>query len=181
MSVNSQMTALMDSIRAKSGVTGKLSIPAAKQAVDSITKGGDSVDIPYRRYTGQVTGTVVGSGAYVTLTTDPVLAEHRNDDTLMAIVSFEVGAIAYTIVSSIGVNSPALWPLDGGTGIYQKALRWDGSTGRSVQTGTVPVKTDSPAGVGCIQITAGGELRVYSNSSSNYAIRPSNFTAEVRW
>ena len=172
---------IADAIREKNGSTDTYTVAQMGSAIRNIPSGGESADVPYRRFTGQVTGTVVGSGAYVTLATDPVLAEHRNDNTLMAIVSFDVGTIAYTIVSSVGVNSPALWPLDGGTGIYQRSLRWDGSTGRSVQTGTVPIKTDSPAGVGCIQITADGELRIYSNSSSNYAIRPSNFTAEVRW
>lgn len=38
---NADMTALGDSIRAKSGVTGKMTVPKMKQAVDSIEQGAD--------------------------------------------------------------------------------------------------------------------------------------------
>lgn len=44
MSVYSEMTALADSIRAKSGASGKLSIPGMKSAVDSISSGIDTSD-----------------------------------------------------------------------------------------------------------------------------------------
>lgn len=179
--LNNAMAALMDSIRAKSGVTGKLGVVAAKQAVDSIQTGGDAADLPYRRYTGTITETVVGSGKYAVLAKSSDLAEHRNDESLMVIVKFEIEPTAYTIVSIIAVNSTELWGIESALTGYQKTKRWDGSAARGVGSVAVPINTDSPAGVGCVQITEDGELRCYSNSTSNYAIRPCNYTVEVMW
>lgn len=178
--LNDAMTSLMDSIREKSGITGKLSISAAKQAVDSITTGGDAADLPYRRYTGQVTTTVVGQGNYVTLAKNNELAEHRNDEKLIVIVAFDIELTPYTVVKTVAWNTPEAWSFDT-VNIYQKALRWDGNGARSVGNIAVPINTASPTSVGCVQITEDGELRCYSNSTSNYAIRPSSYTAEVMW
>ena len=125
--------------------------------------------------------TVVGSGKYAVLAKDSALAEHRNEEHLVAIVEFDIEPTAYTIVSGMGVNTPALWGLDSGTNIHQRTMRWDGSAARGVGSSTVPINTDAPEGVACIQITADGELRCYSNSSSNYAIRPCSFKAVVMW
>ena len=178
--LNDAMTGLMDAIRNKSGVTGKLSISTAKQAVESITTGGSAADLPYRRYSGQVTETVVGSGKYVTLLTNSELAEHRNDDKLLVIVTFDIAATPYTVVQTVAWNTPEEWPFDA-TNIYQRVSRCGEDGARSNTTINVPPNTGAPASVGCVQITENGELRVYSNSSSKYAIRPSNYTVDVLW
>ena len=49
MSVNSEMTALADAIRDKSGVAGKLSISGMTVAVNSITvgEGGEDIDLSF--------------------------------------------------------------------------------------------------------------------------------------
>lgn len=176
---NDAMTALMDSIRAKSGVTGKLGIVAAKQAVDSITTGGGVEDLPYRRYTGQITETIKGAGVYAVLAKNNELAEHRNDEDLMVLVTFDIASTPNTVVRCLGFNSIERWMFNT-TSQYQYILRCDASGARSVNNITVPVNTNAPTSVGCIQITADGELLCYANSA-NYAIRPCNYEVEVMW
>ena len=133
-----------------------------------------------KEYTGEIVSTVVGQGAYVVLAQDTFLAEHRNDELLFVRVDFDIEPIKYTVEKSWGSNSPTR-VMPGGTNEYQRILRWDASTAYNVQTLGVPVNTDSPSGVGCVQITASGELRCYSNSSSNYAIRPCTYKVVVEW
>ena len=132
-----------------------------------------------REYTGEIVSTVRGSNAYAVLAQDELLAEICNHDTLFVRVEFDVEPTAYTIVKNWATNVPyELVPLN--SNALQQTYRLDANASRSLGAIVVPLYTDSPENVGCLQVTADGELRCYSNSG-NYAIRPSNYKAVVEW
>lgn len=132
-----------------------------------------------RVYEGKVTAMVVGTGTYALLAKDPFLAEHRNDSNLFVRVAFDLESIPYTVVKTWAINSASSLPI-GGTNTCQWMYRYSGSGAQSMNTGTTPLNSAAPAGVGCVQITADGELRIYANSD-NYAIRPGGYTVVVEW
>lgn len=155
------------------GVNDKYTV---SQMADAIRSGNRRV------YKGTVTSAIVGSGKYLTIAKEDILAQHRNDATLFVRVEFDIEPTAYTIVKSWGSNTPGVTMPQQTTGVCQYSLRYDGSVnwsygsvGAAVNAATVATQ------VAYIHITADGELRIYSNSASNYAIRPSNYIAIVEW
>ena len=133
-----------------------------------------------KEYTGNIVSTVVGTDAYAVLAQDELLAAIRNEELLFVRVEFDVVATAYTIVKNWCTNS-ANSVIPGGQDQYQHVVRYDANATYNNTYVNVPVNTNSPISVGCVQITGNGELRCYSNSSSNYAIRPCAYKVVVEW
>ena len=136
-----------------------------------------------REYTGEIVSTVVGATAYVVLLQDELLAEIRTLDTLFIRVECDIEPTAYTVVKNWAANRamntiPVDPTLSGN--MCQFTYRLDASATRNLSYISVPVNTDAPNSVGCLQITEDGELRCYSNSG-NYAIRPCNYKVIVEW
>lgn len=154
------------------GVNDKYTV---SQMADAIRSGNRRV------YKGTVTSAIVGSGKYLTIAKEDILAQHRGDATLFVRVEFDVAQQPYTVVKSWGTNTPGVTLPENTTGVCQKMIRWGSSGNRDYNSTTSSVNATSPSGVGCLQITADGELRIYSNSVSNFAIRPSNYIAIVEW
>ena len=131
-----------------------------------------------KEYTGNIVSTVVGTNAYAVLVQDELLAAIRNEETLFVRVDFDIQPTAYTILKSWGANSVgSVIPNQD----YQITARYDVNAAYNPASNKVPVNTNSPTGVGCLQITENGELRCYSNSTTNYAIRPCTYKAVVEW
>ena len=133
-----------------------------------------------KEYTGEIVSTVLGSGAYVVLAQDEFLAEIRNEELLFVRVEFDIEPTAYTVLKNWGANSYNLVIPDSTTH-YQHVVRYGPNAEYSNAQINVPVNTNSPMSVGCVQITGNGELRCYSNSTSNYAIRPCTYKVVVEW
>ena len=133
-----------------------------------------------KEYTGNIVSTVVGSNAYAVLAQDELLAAIRNEELLFVRVEFDVAAAAYTIVKNWCSNS-ANSVIPGGTDQYQHVVRYDANAAYNDTSINVPVNTNSPVSVGCVQITENGELRCYSNSATNYSIRPCTYKVVVEW
>ena len=131
-----------------------------------------------KEYTGNIVSTILGTGAYAVLAQDELLTVIRNEELLFVRVDFDIQPTAYTVVKSWGANSArSVIPNED----YQTAARYDANAAYNTSYNKVPVNTNSPTGVGCLQITENGELRCYSNSSSNYAIRPCTYKVVVEW
>ena len=130
-----------------------------------------------KEYTGTIVSTVLGTNAYAVLAQDELLAGIRNEELLFVRVEFDVVATAYTIVKNWCFNSIIPGSLDQ----YQHVVRYDANAEYNKASISVPVNTNSPVSVGCVQITENGELRCYSNSSTNYSIRPCTYKVVVEW
>ena len=124
-----------------------------------------------KEYTGTIVSTVLGTNAYAVLAQDELLTGIRNEELLFVRVEFDVQPTAYTIAKNWGANS-GQGVIPGGQDQPQHVMRYDANAIYNDTYVNVPVNTNSPISVGCVQITENGELRCYSNSSSNYAIRP---------
>lgn len=133
-----------------------------------------------KEYTGEIVSTVLGSGAYAVLAQDDLLAEIRNGELLFVRVEFDIEPTAYTVLKNWCANSDSL-VIPGGKTYYQYVARYDANAAYSNTHVNVPVNTNSPKSVGCVQITENGELRCYSNSTTNYAIRPCTYKVVVEW
>lgn len=133
-----------------------------------------------KEYTGEIVSTVLGSDAYAVLAQDDLLAEIRNGELLFVRVEFDIEPTAYTVLKNWCANSDSL-VIPGGKNYYQYVARYDANAAYSNAHVNVPVNTNSPKSVGCVQITENGELRCYSNSTSNYAIRPCTYKVVVEW
>ena len=133
-----------------------------------------------KEYTGEIVSTVVGTGAYAVLAQDELLAEIRNEELLFVRVEFDIEPTAYTVLKNWGANSYNLVIPDSEI-YYQHVVRYGPNAEYSNSHINVPVNTNSPASVGCVQITENGELRCYSNSTTNYAIRPCTYKVVVEW
>lgn len=133
-----------------------------------------------KEYTGEIVSTVVGQHAYAVLVQDELLAEIRNEELLFVRVEFDIEPTAYSVLQNWCTNSANL-VIPGGELQYQHVARYDANAGYSDAYIGVPVNTNSPISVGCVQITENGELRCYSNSATNYAIRPCTYKVVVEW
>lgn len=133
-----------------------------------------------KEYTGEIVSTVLGSGAYAVLAQDDLLAEIRNEELLFVRVEFDIEPTAYTVLKNWCTNSHNL-VIPNTADDYQHTIRYGPNAEYSNSQISVPVNTNSPISVGCVQITGNGELRCYSNSSTNYAIRPCAYKVVVEW
>lgn len=178
-----EMKATADSIRAKTGDTGSIEWvkdTGFANAVSYITTG--ATEENRLTFTGSITETTVGSGKYIVLLKNDKLAEIRNEVDLFVRVEFDIDPTPYTIVKSWACNNTDRIIIDSTTS-YQIIHRWEASSKKSIGTIVYAINdnTSPTSSVGRLYITEDGELRVYSNSSSNYAIRPSNYKAIVEW
>ena len=133
-----------------------------------------------KEYTGNIVSTVLGQNAYAVLAQDELLAGIRNEELLFVRVEFDIAPTAYTILRNWSTNSSNL-VLPYGVIEYQLVARYDANAEYNPTAIKVPVNTNSPESVGCVQITENGELRCYSNSATNYAIRPCTYKVVVEW
>lgn len=133
----------------------------------------------HKEYTGEIVSTVVGADAYAVLAQDELLAEIRNEELLFVRVEFDIGPTPYTVVKTWAANSTDTIIRDTNQN-QQLVHRWDSSGKKSISYPTVLITDNTAVGVGCILITAAGELRCYSRSG-NFAIRPCTYKAVVEW
>lgn len=172
---------IADAIRERNGnATDTYRVSEMGSAVRNIPSG-DGCDHQIKVYTGTISETISDSGAYAVLAKDSFLAEHRNDENLFVRVEFDIEPTAYTIRKSWGTNTVHLMVSD--TNTYKQLFQRygsDGSVNHNNSTYGVNDNTSPTGGVGRLFITEEGELWIYSNSS-NYAIRPSNYTVKVEW
>lgn len=132
-----------------------------------------------KEYTGNIVSTVIGGDAYAVLAQDDFLAEHRNTESLFVRVEFGIGPTPYTVVKTWAAN--AIDTIVSDTHVHQQYVhRWDSSGNKSVSRPQTTITNNTPVGVGCIMVTAAGELRCYSRSN-NYAIRPCTYKVVVEW
>lgn len=169
--------AIANAIREKNGSTNTYKVSEMASGIASIQTG--ATEENRLVFTGTITETVVGSLEYVVLAKSSKLAEIRNEIGLFVRVEFEINPTPYTIVKNWALNNAQTIPTMDTQ--FQRTHRYGADGSDNYGNIVVPVDTDSPESVGCVQITEDGELRIYSNSSSNYAIRPSNYTVIVEW
>ena len=173
--------AIADAIRSKNGRSDTYTVSQMPSAIESIQTG--TVEANRLAYTGTITETVVGSGAYAVLVKDPLLAELRSNENLFVRVDFDIEPTAYTIKRSWAQNTIGIIPYISTGEQYQFIFRFDSSADNGMQNSVYKIfdNTQRTSGTGRLYITEDGELQIYSNSGSNYAIRPSNYTVTVEW
>ena len=169
---------IANAIREKNGKADAYTVAQMGSAIRGIQT--ETTEENRRVYTGTITTTTVGQGAYVVLAKDSILAEHRSDLSLFVRVEFDIEPTAYTVVKNWAGNVNGVVLMDSTTN-KQLVKRWDGSALQQITSSAISIDTDEISGVGQVRITEDGELRIYSNSNSNYAIRPSNYTVRVEW
>ena len=169
---------IANAIREKNGSTDTYMVSQMGEAIRSIPSGGVAQHGFIKESSGTITDTTIGQGSYKTLFKDSDLAEHRTDESLWCHVVLDAEPQPYTILEVLGFNK--LNNVVSGTQCHF-VRRLDASSNESRTTIANTITTDSPAGVGCIQITSDGEVRLYSNSASNYAIRPCNYRVAIGW
>lgn len=173
------LTAIADAIRIKTGKTDKIPFAHMAQELSSVH---------LRRHTGTITDTVIGDDAYAVLLKDEILKELVTNHDLKAYVKFDVTPQPYTFLAAVAYNN------SGNTNnvsyandfdrIGVNVLRYE-STGNIGYNGSAYclnpdyVSASASTVVGYMEII-GDELRMHSRSS-NYAIRPSNYTIEITW
>ena len=139
--------------------------------------------VKYRFFQGEIVSTVIGSDAYAVLLNDPIIAEHFYDPNLWIKVRFDIASTPYTVIETWGFNTSTTSPnaLDRAG---QQVMRYNSSGARSNNQMGIAIngvnEIGASVGVGRIEITQTGEVRIYSGST-NYAIRPSKYTVEVNW
>lgn len=136
-----------------------------------------------RFFQGEIVSTVIGLDAYAVLCNDPIIAEHFYDTNLWIKVRFDIASTPYTIVETWGFNTSATGSdLLKRTG--QQVMRYSSSGGNSSNQMGIAIngvnEINASVGVGRIEITQTGEVRIHSRST-NFAIRPSKYTVEVNW
>jgi hypothetical protein len=146
----------------------------------TVAEMGSAIRATNRRvYKGTITETVVGNGVYAELAKDSFLAEHRAEENIFVRVKFDVEPQAYTIIDTWCCNEKNKGLIAGGG--YQCCRRYNASLDFSYSNPEGPVASETAIGIGYVLITEDGELRVYSNSTANYSIRPSNYTVIVEY
>ena len=174
----SHIQAIANAIRIKNGLDNTYKVSEMASAIEKIQTG--ATEENRRVYTGMVTETYNGTGVYAILAKDDILAEHRNDQDLFVRVKFDIST-AYSVVGTWAFNNMTSFPWVTGQAITQYTHRLGSDGSKSVNTiPDTPINADTILGVGCVNITEDGELRIYSQSN-NYAIRPSNYKVIVEW
>ena len=139
--------------------------------------------VKHRFLQGEIVSTVIGLDAYAVLCNDPIIAEHFYDPNLWIKVRFDIASTPYTIVETWGFNNSATGPdLLKRTG--QQVMRYNSSGDNNSNQMGIAIngvnEIGASVGVGRIEITQTGEVRIYPRSN-NFAIRPSKYTVEVNW
>lgn len=140
--------------------------------------------VKLRFFQGEIVSTVIGFDAYAVLCNAPIIAEHFYDPNLWIKVRFDIAATPYTVVETWGFNTSEATNPDMLNRTGQFVLRYNSSGDRNINKMGIAIngvnEVGTPAGVGRIEITQAGDVRIYSKSN-NYAIRPSKYTVEVNW
>ena len=206
--LNDDLTAVANSIRSKTGKKQYLSFPDDFQTeIESLKIGINTDDatatekdivfgksayikgeklegkLNYLVFTGEIVSSVIGYDNYVVLACNDILKNIRNQESLSITVTFDVEPANHTIAKNYAFNK--IGQMQGwysGSTSYQYTVRYDGSATVSPNYNAYPINYSNSdfSGVGCMNLTEDGELRLYSRSV-NYAIRPCNYTVEVKW
>ena len=140
--------------------------------------------VKHRFFHGEIISTVIGTHAYAVLCNDPIIAEHFYDPNLWIKVRFDIASTPYTIVETWGFNTSSATYPDALNRTGQQVLRYNSSGGRNGNRMGIAIngvnEIGATAGVGRIEITQTGEVRIYSGSS-NFVIHPAKYTVEVNW
>lgn len=137
----------------------------------------------FREYTGEIVSAVVGSKAYAVLAQDAVLAEIRDNPDLQVWVEFDLEGVPYSVKRMVAFNQVGMligWGSASTTYQYANRLNADGESNPQVIAYPISSDADEATGIGRVYITADGELRCYANSS-NYGLRPCNYSVKVVW
>lgn len=128
----------------------------------------------YKRFTGTFSTAITGSGQFAVLGEDDILRSVAANDNLFVRVTTDVDqTIPYTLISGVAANSAHVIA----DATRQYILRMGASElSPNIRTERLD---NSPASVGNIYI-ADNQLRWWINST-NYAVRPCNYVAEVMW
>lgn len=131
----------------------------------------------YRKWTGEITSIITGSGAYVSLAVDEVIGQVSNLDSLLVRLTTDFsGDDAYTLLGCIAVNSPHI--ID--TSALQFAHRIGATAGvYSDVRSSNSINISSGFTVGQLRIS--GDSLMWVVDSNNYAVRPCNYVAEMMW
>ena len=139
--------------------------------------------VKHRFFQGEIVSTVIGLDAYAVLCNDPIIAEHFYDPNLWIKVRFDIASTPYTVVETWGFNTSGSIP-DVLSRTGQQVMRYDSYGHNSTNMMQIAIngvnEIGASVGVGRIEITQTGEVRIYSRSN-NFAIRPSKYTVEVNW
>lgn len=140
--------------------------------------------VKHRFLQGEIVSTVIGREAYAVLCNDPIFAEHFYDPNLWIKVRFDIASTPYTVVEVWGFNNSTSNNIDLNYRNGQQVLRYDRSGNTSKGKMGIAInginEVGAEKGVGQIEITQTGEVRICSRSN-NFAIRPSKYTVEVNW
>ena len=141
--------------------------------------------VKHRFFQGEIVSTVIGRAAYAVLCNDPIIAEHFYDPNLWIKVRFDIESTSYTVIETWGFNTSVTYTdVDILDRAGQQVMRYNisGERNRNVMGQAINGVNEIGAsvGVGRIEITQTGEVRIYAGSE-NYAIRPSKYTVEVNW
>ena len=140
--------------------------------------------VKHRFFQGEIISTVIGPDAYAVLCNDPIIAEHFYDPNLWIKVRFDIASTPYTVVETWGFNNSEINNTDVNYRTGQQVLRYDKSGNHNKNTMKIAIngvnEIGASKGVGQIEITQTGEVRIHSRSD-NFAIRPSKYTVEVNW
>ena len=153
------------------------SINGEQNAKYTVAEMGNAIRGTRRVYKGEIKEEIKGSSVFVKLAEDAFLAEHRDDENLFVRVDFDIEPTPYTIAKSWCAVSPLTNEMLTGSS-QQTVLRYNSSGNVDVGYPACKINDDAPSGVGCVLITEEGELLIHS-MSSNFAIRPSNYTVIV--
>ena len=173
------LTAIANAIRIKTGKTEKIPFTQMAQELNNIH---------FRRFTGKITDVIVGENAYAVLVKDAILKELVTDRNLKTSVKFDVTQQPYTFIAAIAYNNSS----DANNNLHANDFERIGvnvfryeSTGNTGMNGSAYclnhnfLHASAATVVGFLEIVD-DELRMHSRSS-NYAIRPSNYTVEITW
>lgn len=140
--------------------------------------------VKHRFFQGEIVSTVIGSNAYAVLCNDPIIAEHFYDPNLWIKVRFDIASTPYTVAETWGFNNNSGTNSDVTYRTGQQVMRYNSSGDRNRNQMGIAIngvnEIGATKGVGRIEITQTGEVRIHS-SSKNFAIRPSKYTVEVNW
>ncbi len=172
---------IANAIRGKNGSNDTYTVAEMASVIENIQVGTTTENKLV--YTGTITETFVGSGIYAVLAKDSKLAELRTNADLFVRVQFDIEPTPNTLKRTWAQNTFGTIPIVPSSQQLQFILRYDSSGNMGQQNSIYAIhdNTTFSSGTGRLYITEDGELRIYSNSGSAYAIRPSNYEVIVEW